>query len=114
MPFADDETARAYREAWEAWIKQVEHVHRVFLEGESIRPDQLKGLLNREARAKEKYDAARLVNAPEPMPYNVGPDLTVSQPAVHSPTSTSSHHEAGQHDAESHSGSDAAPRNQAH
>jgi hypothetical protein len=60
MPFADDETARAYREAWDAWYKQVEHVHRVFLEGEPIRPDQIKGLLNREARAKERYDAARL------------------------------------------------------
>lgn len=60
MPFVDDDTARAYRAAWEAWIKQVEHVHRVFLEGEPIGPDQIKGLLNREARAKERYDAARL------------------------------------------------------
>lgn len=60
MAFADEATAKAYREAWDAWLKQVEHVHRVFLEGESIRPDQIKGLLNREARAKEKYDAARL------------------------------------------------------
>lgn len=60
MAFADEATAKVYREAWAAWLKQVEHVHRVFLEGESIRPDQIKGLLNREARAKEKYDAARL------------------------------------------------------
>jgi hypothetical protein len=60
MPRASDETASAYREAWEAWIKQVEHLHRVFLDGEAIKPDQIKGLLNREARAKEKYDAARL------------------------------------------------------
>lgn len=60
MAFADEATAKAYRDAWDAWFKQVEHVHRVFLEGEPIRPDQLKGLLNREARAKEKYDAARL------------------------------------------------------
>jgi len=60
MAFADEATTKAYREAWEAWLKQVEHVHRVFLEGEAIRPDQLKGLLNREARAREKYDAARL------------------------------------------------------
>ena len=60
MPFVDEATAKAYREAWEAWIKQVEHLHRVFLEGERIGPDQIKGLLNREARAKEKYDAARL------------------------------------------------------
>lgn len=60
MAFADEATAKAYREAWEAWLKQVEHVHRVFLEGETIRPDQIKGLLGREARAKEKYDMARL------------------------------------------------------
>ena len=60
MAFVDESTATAYREAWEAWRKQLDHVHRVFLESEPIRPDQIKGLLNREARAKEKYDAARL------------------------------------------------------
>ena len=60
MAFVDESTATAYREAWEAWRKQLDHVHRVFLEGEPIKPDQIKGLLNREARAKEKYDAARL------------------------------------------------------
>jgi hypothetical protein len=60
MAFVDEDTARAYRAAWEAWRKQVEHVHRVFLDGEAIRPDQIKGLLNREARAKDAYDAARL------------------------------------------------------
>ena len=60
MPFADESTTQAYREAWEAWRKQVDHLHRVFLEAEPIRPDQLKGLLNREARAKERYNAARL------------------------------------------------------
>ena len=60
MPFSDEATSRDYGEAWEAWKKQIEHVHRVFLEGEVLRPDAIKGLLNREARAKEKYDAARL------------------------------------------------------
>jgi hypothetical protein len=60
MPLADEATAQAYREAWEAWNKQLEQLHRVFLDGERMRPDQLKGLLNREARAKEKYDEARL------------------------------------------------------
>jgi hypothetical protein len=59
MRNVDAETAAAYRKAWEEWQKQIEHVHRVFLEGESIRPDQLKGLLNREARKKAAYDAAR-------------------------------------------------------
>ncbi len=60
MAFVDEATATAYREAWQAWSKQIEHVHRVFLDGEAIRPDQIKGLLNREARAHEKYDEARL------------------------------------------------------
>jgi len=60
MPFADDATRAAYHEAWDGWQKQLEHLHRVFLEDESIQPDQLKGLLNRESRAKERYDTARL------------------------------------------------------
>ena len=60
MAFVDEATAQSYREAWDAWKKQLDHLHRVFLEGEVIKPDQIKGLLNREARAKEKYDAARL------------------------------------------------------
>jgi hypothetical protein len=59
MRFADDATIAAYREAWSAWQKQLDHLHRVFLEGEPIRPDQLKGLLGREARAKERWEAAR-------------------------------------------------------
>ena len=60
MAFVDEATATAYREAWQAWSKQIEHVHRVFLDGEAIRPDQIKGLLNRESRAKQKYDESRL------------------------------------------------------
>ena len=60
MAFTEAEVAKEYLEAWEAWSKQILHLHRVFLEGEAIKPDQIKGLLNREARAKEKYDAARL------------------------------------------------------
>jgi hypothetical protein len=60
MVFVDEETVRAYREAWDEWQQQLEHVHRVFLEGEAIKPDQIKGLLNREARKKAAYDAARL------------------------------------------------------
>lgn len=60
MAFVDETTAAAYRDAWEAWKKQIEHVHEVFLGEEKLKPDQLKGLLNRESRAKEKYDGARL------------------------------------------------------
>ncbi len=50
----------AYRASWEVWQKQLQALHRVFLEGEAMAAPQLKGLLNREARAKERYDAARL------------------------------------------------------
>lgn len=56
-----DEAAReAYRSAWESWTRQLERVHAVLLDGEAMTPDRLKGLLNREARAKGAYDAARL------------------------------------------------------
>lgn len=58
--FANEETKTEYRKAWEDWLKQVEQLHAVFLEGEQLRPDQLKALLTREARRKELYDAARL------------------------------------------------------
>jgi hypothetical protein len=54
------EDAKAeYREAYEDWTRQIEGVHRVLLQGERLEPPKLKGLLNREARAKERYDTAR-------------------------------------------------------
>ncbi len=56
----DDSTKQSYREAWEAWIKQVESLHSALLDGELSDPAKLKGLLNREARTKKTYDAARL------------------------------------------------------
>jgi hypothetical protein len=59
MVLVDEAVAKAYRAAWAAWLKQIEHVNRVFLDGEPIAPAQIKGLLNREARAKEAYDEAR-------------------------------------------------------
>ena len=48
-----------YRDAYEAWQKHLSGVHDLLLEGNRIPPEQIKGLLNREARAKERYDAAR-------------------------------------------------------
>ena len=50
---------REYIEAYEAWQKQLQALHRVVLEGQRIDPPRLKGLLNREVRAKEKYEEAR-------------------------------------------------------
>lgn len=48
-----------YRQAYEAWTKHVRDLHGVLLDGQSLGPPKLKGLLNREAHAKERYDAAR-------------------------------------------------------
>ena len=49
-----------YRQAYQAWQEQLAALHNVFLDGEAMEPPKLKGLLNREAHAKERYDAARL------------------------------------------------------
>ena len=50
---------QAYRAAYEQWQRQLAGVHDLLLEGKRLPPEQIKGLLNREARAKERYDAAR-------------------------------------------------------
>ncbi len=55
-----DDKVSAYREAYEAWQKQLTGLHEVFLEGKRPDPVRLKGLLNRESRAKARYDSARL------------------------------------------------------
>lgn len=48
-----------YQAAWADWQAQLAKVHAMFLDGERLHPTQVKGLLNREARAKERYDEAR-------------------------------------------------------
>jgi len=48
-----------YEEAYADWQEQLMGIHRVLIDGERLEPPKLKGLLNREARAKERYDAAR-------------------------------------------------------
>lgn len=56
-----DERRQAYLAAYEDWQKKLQELHEVFLDGTRTPVgDQFKGLLNREARAKEKYDQARL------------------------------------------------------
>lgn len=56
-----DERRKAYLEAYDDWQRKLGELHEVFLEGTRTPVgDQFKGLLNREARAKEKYDRARL------------------------------------------------------
>ncbi|MDE2968100.1 MAG: hypothetical protein OXS30_11540 [Chloroflexota bacterium] len=59
MVRVDPNRQAEYREAYDAWQKQLSRLHDVFLDGELLEPPQLKGLLNREARAKQRYDAAR-------------------------------------------------------
>ncbi len=50
---------REYRESYQAWQEHLQALHRVLLEGQKMEPPKLKGLLNREARAKERYERAR-------------------------------------------------------
>jgi hypothetical protein len=59
MREATDDPKAVYRAAWEAWQAQLAEVHAFFLDGARLHPTAVKGLLNREARAKERYDAAR-------------------------------------------------------
>lgn len=56
----DSERRDEYLGAYEAWQEQLAVLHSVFLEGEAMDPPRLKGLLNRESRAKARYDEARL------------------------------------------------------
>lgn len=56
-----EERRAAYLAAYDDWTKKLHELHEVFLDGTRTPVgDQFKGLLNREARAKEKYDRARL------------------------------------------------------
>jgi hypothetical protein len=56
-----EERRKAYLDAYDDWTKKLNDLHSVLLDGSRTpEGDQWKGLLNREARAKEKYDAARL------------------------------------------------------
>lgn len=56
----DPQRQEEYRRAYQAWQEQLGALHRVLLDGEPLDAPKLKGLLNREARAKERYDQARL------------------------------------------------------
>ena len=49
-----------YQEAYETWQRHLVALHEFFIEKKRIDPLRLKGVLNREARSKRKYDQARL------------------------------------------------------
>ena len=58
---ADEATKRAYVAAYEDWHRKLLQLHEVLVDGtRTLEGDQMKGLLNREARAKAAYDEARL------------------------------------------------------
>ena len=78
------------RDAWEAWRKQVQTLHRVFLEGEPMGAPQLKGLLNREARAKARYDEARLKLLGIPAGAASGGGAAVAAPGPPGPAASAS------------------------
>ena len=56
-----EERRQAYLAAYDDWQRKLGELHEVLLDGTRTPVgDEFKGLLNREARAKEKYDQARL------------------------------------------------------
>jgi hypothetical protein len=69
-----EERRAAYLAAYEDWHRKLLELHAVLLDGtRELAGDQMKGLLNRESRAKAKFDEARLallgVPAPEDSPF---------------------------------------------
>ena len=53
------DSKQEYIQAYQAWQAQLNEMHKVLLEGQRLEPPKLKAILNREARAKERYDSAR-------------------------------------------------------
>ena len=55
-----DDVKSDYKAAYEEWHSQLAKLHEVFLEGRRLEsPDRMKGLLNREVRAFQRYSDAR-------------------------------------------------------
>lgn len=67
MAAVDEATKREYLQAFAAWQAQLQALHKALLEGQGLEPPKLKGLLNREVRAKDRYERARrrLLGLPE-------------------------------------------------
>lgn len=55
---SDDEKSD-YRQAFADWQTQLTALHAAVLDGDRLDPVKLKALLNRESRAKARYDGAR-------------------------------------------------------
>ena len=94
MVRVDPQRQADYRDAYDAWQKQLTRLHDIFLDGEPLEPPKLKGLLNREARAKQRYDAARdalLGIGALPAAPTGGLIVTLSRPAVVIDSDTADH-----------------------
>jgi hypothetical protein len=55
----DEQSKQAYRAAFDAWMAQLERVHAVLLDGETMDPMHRIALLRRESQLKVRYDEAR-------------------------------------------------------
>jgi hypothetical protein len=49
-----------YVRAWERWRADIEALHRVLLDGETMDPLHFVALLRRESKSKAQYEAARV------------------------------------------------------
>ncbi|HZU77698.1 MAG TPA: hypothetical protein VFA70_13095 [Dehalococcoidia bacterium] len=58
MKLGEPERTR-YLEAYERWKRDLDALHRVLLDGESLDPMHFVALLRRESKSKERYDEAR-------------------------------------------------------
>ena len=76
-----EDNVQAYRQAYDDWQRQLSGLHEVFLERKRLDPVRLKGLLNRESRAKRRYDIARLrlLGIEEDEPLGEEPDEEESE-----------------------------------
>ena len=54
-----EDPKQEYLQAYQVWQTQLADMHTVLIDGQHPEPPKLKAILNREARAKERYDAAR-------------------------------------------------------
>ena len=55
----DEQSKQAYRVAFDAWMAQLERVHAVLLDDETMDPMHRIALLRRESQLKARYDEAR-------------------------------------------------------
>jgi hypothetical protein len=60
VSMTSEDKVATYKEAYDAWQHHLVAMHEFFLDHKRIDPLHLKGVLTREARAKRKYDKARL------------------------------------------------------